>query len=347
MIRVEGLKYAIGGFPIDVDLTVANGQYFVLLGMTGSGKTLFLENLCGLRSGTGGRILLNGCDITCAEPRERRLGYVPQDGALFEHLDVRRNMGFSLYLRGGKGPGADAEVERIAELLHIPHLLNRRIRGLSGGERQRVALGRALISRPEALILDEPVSALDEYTRQAVCEELRRIQRELKLPVIHVCHSFEEAKLVADRVGVMHKGRIVQTAAADELMNAPANMAVAKILRLENIFPGQASTGNGHGTLRYNNLTLLSPPAQGPVNFIIKSWEIRPVSTNTIRNSTNSVKGMIQEITLNGYTAKILLEAELRLTFYLSRHIVSEQKLAPGKEIEVFFGPEAIHLLKD
>lgn len=235
MIHVENLKFDIENFSMDVSLQVGEGEYFVLLGMTGTGKTVLLENLCGIHQCRRGRVIINGENMTHAEPRMRNIGYVPQDGALFEHLDVSRNIGFALEVKGRSREERDKEIGQMAELLGISDLLGRPIRGLSGGERQRVALARALVGRPSLLLLDEPVSALDEYTRDSVCRELKNIQQVLQVPVIHVCHSFEETKLVADRVGVMHNGEIIQTGTIDELLSKPNSAAVAKVLRLETI----------------------------------------------------------------------------------------------------------------
>jgi ABC-type sugar transport system ATPase subunit len=232
MIAAEQLRYRIGSFSLDAALSVGTSEYFVLLGMTGSGKTLFLECLAGLRPIHGGRVFIGGRDVTAAEPRRRNIGYVPQDGALFAHLRVRDNIGFALRVRRIGKAERDRAVAGLAEKLGVSNLLDRPIEGLSGGERQRVALARALASRPAALLLDEPVSDLDEFTREAVCRELVRLQEGMAIPVIHVCHSSEEARMVADRVGIMEAGRIVQTGTPDEIMAAPASPYVARVLRL-------------------------------------------------------------------------------------------------------------------
>ena len=232
MIVAEQLRFRIGTFDMDASLSVGDNEYFVLLGMTGSGKTLFLECLAGLRPIESGRVAIGKTDVTDAAPRFRRIGYVPQDGALFDHLNVRDNIGFALRVQGERGDKRYAVVSELAGTLGLSALLERPIAGLSGGERQRVALARALAAQPSVLLLDEPVSALDEFTRDSVCAVLARVQKEMNIPVIHVCHSSEEAGMVADRIGIMDSGRVVQTGTIKDITAAPASPYVARLLRL-------------------------------------------------------------------------------------------------------------------
>ena len=166
MIRTEEISYRIGTFQFQgLSLEIGKGEYFVLLGPPGSGKTIFLECLCGLKKIESGRIYIDEREVTRNEPRTRGIGYVPQDYALFPHLSVEQNIAFGLRAHGY----AEAKVTQTADLLGIRHLLSRSIDGLSGGEKQRVALARALVLKPKILLLDEPVCALDEVTRQEVC----------------------------------------------------------------------------------------------------------------------------------------------------------------------------------
>ncbi|MCX7590425.1 MAG: ATP-binding cassette domain-containing protein [Kiritimatiellae bacterium] len=247
MIRCKGLVYTVGTFRLEVSFEIAAGEYFVLMGPTGSGKTATVECIAGLRVPQSGHIEIHGRDITYEEPRRRMVGYVPQDYALFLHRTVRRNIAFGPEVRGWPRTEIEKRVRETAGLLGIESLLDRPIAGLSGGERQRVALARALAMNPQVLILDEPVSALDEYTRDAVCRELVRIQRTAGIPVIHVCHSFEEASLVADRIGVMCQGHLLQVATPRELYAKPVNRLVAEFLRVGNVFSGEARPNAGGG----------------------------------------------------------------------------------------------------
>lgn len=228
MIRAEEITFRVGTFHLQrLSLEIAEAEYLILLGPPGSGKTIFLECICGLKRLESGRIYIDGRDVTNFEPRLRGIGYVPQDYALFPHLSVQKNIGFGL----GSRRRAERKVPEMADLLGIRPLLSRPIAGLSGGEKQRVALARALVLEPKILLLDEPVCALDEVTRQEVCGQLKSIQRELKLTTIHVSHNLEEAFSVADRAAILHQGVLKQIGTMDELVLRPNSDFVARFMR--------------------------------------------------------------------------------------------------------------------
>jgi ABC-type sugar transport system ATPase subunit len=209
MIRLEDVSLRAGAFSVSgVSLEVPTGEYGVLMGQTGSGKTTLLEAICGLRRLHAGRIVLAGRDVTRLSAAERGIGYVPQDRALFATMTVRQQLAFALAIR--KWRRADIE-ERVAELatrLGIQHLLNRGVANLSGGESQRIALGRALAHRPPVLLLDEPLSALDEETRSQMTDLLRSVQRETGVTVLHVTHSPAEARRLAQQLFTFENGTL-------------------------------------------------------------------------------------------------------------------------------------------
>jgi len=231
VLKVRNLRFSVGSFELhDVCLHVRDWEYFVLMGATGSGKSLLIKSICGLTRATAGRIMIGWRDVTDLPPRLRGVGYVPQDSCLMPHLNVLRNVTFALEVAGLSKKHAAEEIAPIVESLGIGGLLNRSTVNLSGGERQKVALARALASKPQLLVLDEPVSALDEPTRREICAVLRRVQREFSVTTIHVCHSRQEAHAVHDRVGIMSEGRLVQTGTLDELADNPADAAVRRLL---------------------------------------------------------------------------------------------------------------------
>lgn len=241
MIRTEEMSFHIGTFKLQrLNINIAKGEYFILLGPPGSGKTIFLECLCGLKRVSSGQIYIDGHNVTNLEPRTRCIGYVPQDYALFPHLSVEQNITFGLRVHGY----SEAKVTETAEMLGIQGLLSRRIQGLSGGEKQRVALARALVLQPKILLLDEPVCALDEVTRQEVCTQLLEIQRQLGLTTIHVSHNLEEAFSVADRAAILKDGTILQIGALDELLDKPNSKFVARFMRREKNLPYRNNTNN-------------------------------------------------------------------------------------------------------
>jgi len=221
---VRGLALRAGGFRLSgIDLSAESGEYIVLLGPTGAGKTILLEAIAGLRRPAGGRILLDGHDITETPPERRGIGFLYQDYALFPHLTVAENIAFGLRARRIPRDEIRTRVEEIARLLKIEILLPRRPGSLSGGERQRVGLGRALAIAPPLLLLDEPLSALDPEMREGLQRELLQVHRTLRTTTVHVTHDFEEAIGLGDRVAVMDQGTIVQKGTAEEIFRRPGS----------------------------------------------------------------------------------------------------------------------------
>jgi len=200
MIELCDVSIRAGDFALSqISFEVVTGQYAVLMGKTGRGKTTILEAICGLRKIDGGRILVHGTDVTNWSPADREIGYVPQDLALFPTLTVAEHLRFALRLRKYAASQIAHRTSELADVLGITHLLDRSIEGLSGGESQRVALGRALSFDPPVLLLDEPLSALDESTRHEMQTLLLKVKESTGVTTLHVTHSVEEATALADR----------------------------------------------------------------------------------------------------------------------------------------------------
>jgi ABC-type sugar transport system ATPase subunit len=209
VISLHRISISAGAFALhDVSFAVPAGAYGVLMGPTGSGKTTLIEIVCGLRKPDSGRVVISESDVTALSPGNRGVGYVPQDGALFPTLTVRQQLAFALKVRRRPRQEIDGRVMELAEHLGVAHLLDRKPAGLSGGERQRIALGRALAARPGVLLLDEPLSALDEPTRAGLRDLLKSIQREHAVSVLHVTHDRAEAAALADVVFQLNGGQV-------------------------------------------------------------------------------------------------------------------------------------------
>lgn len=209
MIVVSNLTLVQGAFALrEVNLTIPTGRYCVLMGKTGCGKTSVIEAIAGLRSIASGRIVLDQRDVTDWPPGARGIGYVPQDGALFPTMTIRDQLGFALAIRDTPQAEIDKRTDELASWLEIRHLLDRKPYGLSGGESQRVALGRALSFRPRYLLMDEPLSSLDESTRGQLIELLRDLRNHAPATVLHVTHSQFEAEQLADTIFRLEDGRI-------------------------------------------------------------------------------------------------------------------------------------------
>ena len=206
-VRVANISFRIGDFELkDVSLDVAEGEYFVLTGPNGAGKTMLVRLIAGLEIPLSGEISIGDAEVTQSPPWERSIGYVPQDGALFPNRDVRRNISFGLEVRRLDAETVSRRTLEVAEQVGAGHLLDRAVDGLSGGERQKVCLARALVVEPKVLLLDEPVSAIDETERDRLCAELKAVQANTGVTTVHVSHSRREAELVADRIGALENG---------------------------------------------------------------------------------------------------------------------------------------------
>jgi ABC-type Fe3+/spermidine/putrescine transport system ATPase subunit len=232
MLRVNNLSITLGDFSLkDINLFVREGEYCILLGPSGAGKTVLLEALAGLVVPDGGEIILDGENITNRPIRERRMGLVYQQQALFPHMDVAANVRYGERMRK-MGKGSDVEVERLADEFGFTHLLQRYPGTLSCGEAQRVALARTLATEPRCLLLDEPISSLDVKARSEIRELLRALHGRGHT-VLHVTHDYEEAASLATRIGVMEKGTIIQSGTPKEVFENPKSDFVADFVNMQ------------------------------------------------------------------------------------------------------------------
>lgn len=208
-IEVERLTVHAGQFSLkEASFSLRSGRYGILMGRTGSGKTTLLEAICGLKKTHSGRILFGDTDVTQLKPAERGIGFVPQEGALFDGMTVEDHLAFALRIRRWQESRIQERVHELAGWLGITSLLQRYPHGLSGGERQRVALGRAMSFEPRILCLDEPLSALDQPTRHAICDTLQKVKEETQLTILHITHSLDEAQRLLDDLFLMSDGQL-------------------------------------------------------------------------------------------------------------------------------------------
>jgi len=265
LLRLDGVSkvFDTGTVGLDnVTLDIAHGEFISLLGPSGCGKTTSLRVMAGFEAPTGGRVLLDGKDITALRPYDRPLNTVFQDYALFPHMNVAENVGFGLSLR--KLPAGDAK-KKIAEALDLVGLadkINARVSMLSGGQRQRVALARALVCSPRVLLLDEPLSALDANLREQMQIELKRLQSRLGTTFVMVTHDQAEALSISDRIVVLNRGRIEQIASPSELYDAPATRFVADFIGSMNVLDAEIVEATTTGVRVAAGSMILEVPAE-------------------------------------------------------------------------------------
>ncbi|MEA2013582.1 MAG: ATP-binding cassette domain-containing protein [Verrucomicrobiota bacterium] len=208
-LQIENLALSAGNFKLkNISFHIEQDEYFVLKGLTGSGKSLIMKAICGLIRLDSGKILIDGKDVTNLQPRFRKVGYIPQNSLLFPHLNVEENIAFGLKFKDFSKNKITEEVDKITELVGISQLLNRNVLNLSGGEKQKVNICRALILKPKILLLDEPLSAVDEGHRDKLCSILKSLQKKTKIPAMHISHNKKETELIADRISILENGKI-------------------------------------------------------------------------------------------------------------------------------------------
>ena len=352
MLRIAA-ETTLGSFSLDVELEVARGECLALAGPSGAGKSSVLRIVAGLvrpERGTvscGERVWLDTGRGVSLPPEDRRCGYVFQDYALFPHLSAWQNVAYGL-----RGVPRRDRRERALALLDRFGLADRadaRPRTLSGGERQRVAVARALAVRPEALLLDEPLSALDARTRAAASRELAAVLHEAAVPALLVTHDFQEAALLGDRVGVMDDGRVVQVGTAGDLAATPRSPFVADFTGAV-VLTGTAAPGADGLTrvaLDGGGEVTSSESAAGPVAVTVYPWDIALAPPGSVDpgSARNHLDVEVVSVTAVGGRVRVGLIAPQPLTAELTEPAVQAMNVAPGQRVVASWKATATRLL--
>lgn len=269
-INLQSLHKHFGDFVAvdDIDMHIKTGEFFVLLGPSGCGKTTTLRMIAGLELPTSGQIYLDEEDVTNLRASKRDIAFVFQLFALYPHMNVFKNLAFPLKSQSVSRRDTHARVIEIAKLLRIEHILNKPIGGLAGGDRQRVALGRAIIRRPKAFLMDEPLGTLDTEFRELMCEELRQLHTRIAATTIYVTHDQIEAMIMADRIAVMNNGKVLQVGSPTIIYNQPNTKFVAHFIGSPamNFLNAQGGVNSGEHSVQVNGAEILVPQLHESIN---------------------------------------------------------------------------------
>ena len=339
----------------DISLDIEKGEFFCLLGRSGSGKSTLLRVIAGLETATSGRIEIDGQDITQVPPWNRPINMMFQSYALFPHMDVEKNIAYSLKQSNWSSDDMNARVQELLNLLQLGPYAKRRPNQLSGGQRQRVALARALASKPKVLLLDEPLSALDKKLREDTQRQLVAIQKEIGTTFIMVTHDQEEAMSIATRIGVMEEGKLVQVDGPHDLYEKPASRMVAGFIGHINLFEAKASGANQElrskdaaGVLETSNTVNLEDGQTVWVAVRPESLRVNSTASKKRSQASNSATGKITNITyMGGLTHIEITLASGHTVRSTITEFQDEKGVRPkvGDSVEISFARSAARLL--
>jgi putrescine transport system ATP-binding protein len=361
LLRIDAVVKTFGQFrAVDaLSLEIETGEFFALLGPSGCGKTTLLRMLAGFETPDEGHILLGGKDIAQIPPHQRPVNMMFQSYALFPHLSVKDNIAFGLKRAQLRSSEIDARVAEMVALVKLEGLEKRKPDQLSGGQRQRVALARSLARRPQLLLLDEPLAALDKKLRESTQLELMELQRRLGLTFIIVTHDQQEAMTMAGRIGVMDAGRLEQVATPRELYEAPRSRWIAEFVGDINLLEGKLDTSGEPQTTMARRLAIATaqagtiyvaaphqPPARPDLCVAIRPEKVKlsrraPVSDDT--RAINRLEGVVTDVSyLGGVTSyKIKLDSGAVLRSSMANTArLDVDAYSPGQRVAAWFSPE-------
>jgi len=352
MLAVDKLSKRLGSFAMqDVSFEVNEGEYFVLLGASGVGKTVLLEMIAGLMRPDSGHVFLDSKEITSERIQKRRIGLVYQDQALFPHLSVKKNIAYGLHCRGLNRSQIRDRALELAKSVDALELLDRSPETLSGGEAQRVALARTLATEPRCILLDEPIASLDAASRWQVRSLLRDLNR-CGQTMLHVTHDYEEAVSLASRIAVMENETIVQVGTPEAIFQRPESEFVASFVGIKNFFRGTLERPAGNGQLsefiglsgiRFCVLTEADP---GQGCLVVRSEDIAISNERPQTSARNVFSGNVLDIIPAKLGVEVSVQIGVKVSALLTQASVKSLNLEVGKAVWVYFKASAARFLK-
>ena len=341
-IRVENLRKDFGEFLAvrGSTFTVPDGDFFCLLGPSGCGKTTTLRMIAGLELPTSGRILLGGEDVTFKQASQRDIAFVFQLFALYPHMNVRANISYPLKSQGTPREEVRQRVEEAARILRITHLLDRSVSGLSSGDRQRVALGRAIVRKPLAFMLDEPLGALDAEFRELMCGELRALHDRLKATTVYVTHDQLEAMSMADTIALMNEGKLEQLGPPQEIYDRPSSTFVADFVGSPpmNFIPFRGRVMPGDRSVRIGEAAVAVPEAREGREETELLLGARPEHVRL--SAASPLRASVLDAEYLGTTQIVTVTTAQGTT--LKARIPSEVAVRPGDHTGLTFRPDRL-----
>ncbi len=317
VIELRKVRKRFGDFVAveNADFSIREGEFFAMLGPSGCGKTTTLKMIAGFEQPTDGEVILNGVDVSRVPPYKRNVNTVFQQYALFPHMTVANNVRFGPRSKKLKRSEYEASVTEMLDVVRLGDFAHRKPSQLSGGQQQRVALARALVNLPSALLLDEPLAALDLKLREAMQFELKRIQREVGITFVFVTHDQGEALTMSDRIAVMSEGRVEQIGTPQEIYNSPATLFVAGFIGSANLLPGEVVSHDGDdavvhlssgATVRARSTQVRSPGS--PVSVMLRPERL--TASLEPRDDGRSIPGTVADVVFQGATARLIVHLD-------------------------------------
>ena len=352
MLKLEKINKKTGNFSlVDIDFTVEKGDYFVLIGESGAGKSLLLETITGILTPDSGDILLNGKSILNTPIQKRNMGMVYQKAALFPHMTVFDNIAYPLKIRKIGKEAIKAKVNKLAQDTEISQLLNRNTCSLSGGEAQRVAIARTLATNPIVLLLDEPMSFLDAQLRRGMRSLLRKLNQQGQT-IIHVTHDYEEALSLTNKIAIIEKGVIVQSGTPMEVFHHPSSVFVANFIGIGNFYEGRLEPSSAHAGLNLfktgeTKIYINAGEVSVVKGYITIPGESITISEEKIQSSAvNNFQGIISEVYRTIRGLEVVVDVGIQMNVKISEYSFDQLHLKTGKQVWISIKASSVQFFR-
>ncbi len=346
MLTVNNISKKYKDFVLDdISFSVNNEDYFVILGQSGAGKTILLEIIAGLIKQDKGKILFNNKDISFEKIQKRNFGLVFQDFAIFPHLSVKENILYALKSKKLDKISTKEKIQELAKVVNISHLLHRNTTTLSGGELQRVALARTLALEPDILLLDEPLSSLDIILK----DELRALLRKLNKngqTIIHVTHDYIEAVTLANKVAVLHNGKLLQIGTPKDVFQNPESKFVANFIGIKNFFKTKITNKNKAVINNNIEISLVSDNTETEGCLLIRSEDILISDKQLEASAMNNFYGEIIDVYPIESNYELIIDIGVKLSAFITETSINKFKLQAGKKVWICFKASAVKFIK-